>query len=523
MADEEHENACELRERLEKQRKRQQDLDEQIVEARRSVDEAEERQRLRRELDANDDLIASKQNMLDYKHDRRRRIDSDISGPHLPEMSSSSARKARAPVNPKDAQVMQRIHYGRSVVRHEQLFKIEGLSWLPSCLEQEERECTTCEPFRVVQDDETSTYILVFSPITGSLQHKRYEDVHTDFEMIDEDTTGTLALVRTESHYGTNLDTQFFVQAASGEFKQWGKRSRVAVPAIPWAEGLRCWVGGPDLAAKSKGVFGLPFAELLTSEWVQGDTITFKCVIEELPMAAHPEDEQIRIAQALTENVERPKLVEVPPPTITDDLLAMLIGGWQSDITIEVVHGEEAEPVRFTAHASLLSQRSAVFAAALAHGMRESQTRTITVSDVPPIVLKALLYFLYTDDFEQVDKALREGGLAEVADHRHAQLQALLAAAHKYQVLRLLRWVEAQLCSGLSIEVASSFLALAHTYEAAQLETHCLNFIKAHMAQVCARADFGSLSHACLVKLNMHCAGVDPATGTCNKRKRGVE
>ena len=34
--------------------------------------------------------------------------------------------------------------------------------------------------------------------------------------------TGTLALIRTKSHWGATLDVTFFVRAASGEFTQWG-------------------------------------------------------------------------------------------------------------------------------------------------------------------------------------------------------------------------------------------------------------------------------------------------------------
>ena len=45
----------------------------------------------------------------------------------------------------------------------------------------------------------------------------------------------------------------------------------------------RCCVIGPDLEAEAKGVFGLPFDELLTSKWVKDDSITFKVVVKEAP------------------------------------------------------------------------------------------------------------------------------------------------------------------------------------------------------------------------------------------------
>jgi len=118
------------------------------------------------------------------------------------------------------------------------------------------------------------------------------------------------------------------------------------------------------------------------------------------------------------------------------------------------------------------------------------------VTDVPPPALKALLHFLYTGDFDEVQKVLREEGSSEgssggaasggassgAAEQSIAQLQAVLAAAHKYGVLRLLRWAEGQLCDKLSCEMACSLLSLAHVYGATELERNCLAFMKANMA-----------------------------------------
>ena len=118
---------------------------------------------------------------------------------------------------------------------------------------------------------------------------------------------------------------------------------------------------------------------------------------------------------------------------------------------------------------------------------------------MPPPALKALLHFLYTDDFDEVQKVLREegssggsssssgaaasgGASSGAAEQSIAQLQAVLAAAHKYGVLRLLRWAEGQLCDKLSCEMACSLLSLAHVYGATELERNCLAFMKANMA-----------------------------------------
>ncbi|EOD16296.1 hypothetical protein EMIHUDRAFT_310907 [Emiliania huxleyi CCMP1516] len=160
-----------------------------------------------------------------------------------------------------------------------------------------------------------------------------------------------------------------------------------------------------------------------------------------------------------------------------------------------------------------------------------------TVTDVPPPALKALLHFLYTGDFDEVQKVLREEGSSEgssggaasggassgAAEQSIAQLQAVLAAAHKYGVLRLLRWAEGQLCHKLSCEMACSLLSLAHVYGATELERNCLAFMKANMAQVVKRADFAALAPEAFVKFNMHCAGVDPAEEEPGRKRKRAE
>jgi len=336
------------------------------------------------------------------------------------------------------------------------------------------------------------------------------------FSAYDEDSErGTLVLIRSESYYGTALDIRFSVQAKNGEFRQWGDATRVSVPAREEGD-TECFLSGPDLAADVKGVFGLSFEALLRSEWVRGDAITFKVTIEEIAMLEHPEFCGVCVGNF---DYAQEPAVEVPPSSLASEFLAMLTEGRHSDVTVEAAFGE-AEPVRFTAHTCVLSQRSAVFAAAFAHGMRESALRTLTVTDVPPLTLKALLHFLYTDDFAQVLTVLHEGGVAGAAAPQaiaqlQLQLQAVLAAAHKYQVPRLLRWCEAQLCKHLSSEAVCSLLSLASLYEATELECSCLDFMKAHMADVVAQPDFAALSSACMLKFNMHVAGVG-----AHKRKR---
>jgi len=482
--------------------------------------EAEERQRLRRELEESRIRTGRWRNKCKEGQDRRELIDQDRYGPHQFGVYSGSESHAQpAKRNHESGMGVSSTKYAESVVKREYTWTLSGLSWLPQLLQQEGRTCARSEEFEVDVDCHESKYILVFNPFGGHLEHRHTGDGDEGFESFDHDERGTLVLIRKESMYGTALDIRFSVGAENGDFRQWGDATRVSVPARDFPT-PKCFLSGPDLATDVKGVFGLSFEALLESEWVGGtDAITFKVAIEEIAMHDHP-TEGGSVCVAEIEHGSTPKpAVGVPPPTLASDFLAMLTEGRHSDVTVEAL-GEEAEPVRFSAHTNVLSQRSAVFAAAFAHGMRESALRTLTVTDVPPLTLKALLHFLYTDDFAQVLTVLHEGGVAGAAAPQaiaqlQLQLQAVLAAAHKYQVPRLLRWCEAQLCKHLSSEAVCSLLSLASLYEATELECSCLDFMKAHMADVVAQPDFAALSSACMLKFNMHVAGVG-----AHKRKR---
>jgi len=103
--------------------------------------------------------------------------------------------------------------------------------------------------------------------------------------------------------------------------------------------------------------------------------------VQEINMKHHPDNaEDGHIFTGEPERMSEVKVaVEVPPPTLADDLLAMLSEGRHSDLTIEAAYGE-TPPVRFPVHSNILGLRSPVFRAALAHEMSESATRTVTVT-----------------------------------------------------------------------------------------------------------------------------------------------
>ena len=232
----------------------------------------------------------------------------------------------------------------------------------------------------------------------------------------------------------------------------------------------------------------------------------------------------------------------MPPPSLTSHLLALLESGAHSDLALEVKYQAEA-PVTFAVHAAIVCQWSDVLRAALSHGLSESTTRTIVVTDVHPLAMKALLHFMYSDDFEKVSAVLREGVASNAANgeggeggeggssssapvaaaahgaaaERMALLHAVLTAAHKYNVLRLLRWAEGQCCELLTCESVCSMLGMAQLYDASELEKNCLEYMGSHMKEVVARPEFAALDQSTLVKFQRYQAGVLDAS---TKRKR---
>lgn len=106
---------------------------------------------------------------------------------------------------------------------------------------------------------------------------------------------------------------------------------------------------------------------------------------------------------------------KVPECRLSEDLAQLFENQAFSDCML-MCNGRE-----FGVHKALLAARSPVFAAMFEHGMRESQSDRVDVTDVDPDVMKEMLRFMYTGNAPSLDK---------MADD-------LLAAADKYQLDRL--------------------------------------------------------------------------------------
>jgi len=198
-------------------------------------------------------------------------------------------------------------------------------------------------------------------------------------------------------------------------------------------------------------------------------------------------------------------------------LLSLLEDGKYSDVTF-VVEGELIK-----AHSLILCARSDVFERQLQCGMRESLSKEVEVKDCDVGTFKALLQFLYTDDFVGIEAAIAAMASESAAsgsghvntnsseNQRISFIQGILAASHKYQVSRLRLWCEQQLCECISVTEVCSILCQAHLYEAKQLQEVCLAFIKDRFGEVAKTKAFGSLSEdwpQVMLKISIFIAGL---------------
>ena len=78
-------------------------------------------------------------------------------------------------------------------------------------------------------------------------------------------------------------------------------------------------------------------------------------------------------------------------------------------------------------------------------------------------------------------------------------------------MVRLQAWCEHKLCECITTDAVCSILCHAHLYEASQLTSACLSFIKEHYMAVMVTEKFGTLAKewpAVMLKINLCTAGV---------------
>jgi speckle-type POZ protein len=177
-----------------------------------------------------------------------------------------------------------------------------------------------------------------------------------------------------------------------------------------------------------------------------------------------------------------PKAVVVPPPNLGTNLLQLFEDHVSPDVVFNV------DDLKMEAHKIILSARSPVFKALLTGPMKEGKQDVVTIKDVRAPVFKTLLYFAYAD---VLPPELQDSKLdVPMAQH-------LLAAADRFQLIRLRCICEQRLCDSVAVETVATTLALAEQNNARELKRVCLEFVSKHLQAVMATEGYEYLIKTC--------------------------
>ncbi|XP_011305524.1 speckle-type POZ protein B [Fopius arisanus] len=123
----------------------------------------------------------------------------------------------------------------------------------------------------------------------------------------------------------------------------------------------------------------------------------------------------------------------------------------------------------FNAHKVILGIRSSVFAAHFeAEKLVGNETNQLIIEDFEPILVNAMLEFLYTDQVTDLE----------------TQAYGLLEAADKFELPRLKTMCELVLYRALNENNAADLLILTDLYHANKLKEHIVKFIGHHISAV---------------------------------------
>ncbi|KAL6843199.1 hypothetical protein ACP4OV_026912 [Aristida adscensionis] len=233
--------------------------------------------------------------------------------------------------------------------------------------------------------------------------------------------------------------------------------------------------GGASRIAPTEGDFKRR-SELEASPYLRGDRLTIECVVTVL--------REPRVS------AERPcPRIEAPPSDLAAHLGKLLEAEKGADVTLTVA-GET-----FAAHKIVLAMRSPVFKAELYGPMSETAAQpqtpaVVAVSDMQPVVFKALLHFIYTDALPAMGD-LEGNDLSEMIRH-------LLVAADRYAMDRLKLICQSILCEGLDVQDVATTLALADQHHCSMLKDACVEFISsAAMDDIVSTQGFLDLKKNC--------------------------
>ncbi|KAI5577789.1 hypothetical protein POPTR_009G156500v4 [Populus trichocarpa] len=216
-------------------------------------------------------------------------------------------------------------------------------------------------------------------------------------------------------------------------------------------------------------------AMLETSDYLKDDCLKINCTVGVVVSAT---------------NSSQLNSIQVPESDIGAHF-GMLLDNMEGSDVIFNVAGE-----KFHAHKLVLSARSPFFRSKFFDDGVEEDEQEIVISDLEPVVFKAMLHFIYRDTLtEDVDMATSSS--SPVCSVSETLTTKLLAAADRYGLDRLRLMCESHLCKDISVNSVSSILALADCHHATELKAVCLKFAAENLAAVMRSDGFTYLKENC--------------------------
>eukprot|EP00930_Biecheleria_cincta_P028578 TRINITY_DN1994_c0_g1_i1.p1 TRINITY_DN1994_c0_g1~~TRINITY_DN1994_c0_g1_i1.p1 ORF type:complete len:515 (-),score=101.52 TRINITY_DN1994_c0_g1_i1:79-1623(-) len=462
----------------------QSDIERKMAERERALQERElsiNKQRLRRILDGKRDSLRETMESVDGIRRFRDLVDKDLLGPHVPDPTRDNQEFwKRKPENKSSSGRRAMLDCGSAVLTGELEWSMRGFSWLEDMLLQDDR--VAAESFTIHVG--FHQFCLLYDPRKG--------------EMGDHGQRASLAIMHTNhDDDGIAFRYKILIKSKNRGYVQWGPDGKERTD-----EQVDGFLFGPDVCNTHQvpdGIFGLTHRQLEKSEWVIDDVMTIKLQVQ--VRAKLPPEES---TQSISDEVE------VPPPSLHNNLLALLENGTNSDVTF-TVQGETVQ-----AHSLILSARSEVLQRQFSCGLQESASKRVVIEDCHPLAFKAFLRYLYSDSFATLVDALEDkatpvrlssssSSSSSSENPMHVDgtvkaammpaIQELLVLAHKYELSRLQIWCERELSGNIAIETVCSVLCQAHLYSAKKLEKNCLDFIKQNVHEVLPTEAFAELHH----------------------------
>lgn len=153
-------------------------------------------------------------------------------------------------------------------------------------------------------------------------------------------------------------------------------------------------------------------------------------------------------------------LISAPDCTLDVDIQSAIADDEWQDVTLLVGPDDSREEIK--ANKFMLVARSPVFARMFDNEMKERETSTVVIPDISPDAFKVMLSFVYTGKLASINRHLAE---------------KVLAAADKYQLVRLKAMCENLLNLVLNVKNAAHILSLANMYNGLELKQAAIKFV----------------------------------------------